>query len=65
MNGKDISQATNPDLRNSQEALRRAAELARETAIRTGTDLIIVENGKTVRIPASTLAERSREAPRR
>jgi hypothetical protein len=48
MNSKDISHAKDPDLRASHEALRRASELARKTAIQTGTDLIIVQDGKTV-----------------
>jgi len=55
MSPKDISHAKNPDLRNSMAALRRAAEQARETAIRTGTDLIVRKNGKRVRIPANAL----------
>ena len=56
MNPKDISQSKNPDLRNSIAALRRAGELARETAIRTGTSLIIRKNGQRVRIPAEALS---------
>lgn len=36
-------------------ALRRAADQARETAIRTGTDLIVRKNGQRVRIPANAL----------
>lgn len=55
----DISNAKNPDLRASQAALRRAAELARQTAIQTDTDLIIVKDGKTVRIPAAVLREQT------
>jgi hypothetical protein len=53
----DISNAKDPDLRASHEALRRAAELARQTAIQTDTDLIIVKDGKTIRIPAAVLRE--------
>lgn len=59
MNSKDISHAQNPDLRASCDAMRRAAEQARQTAILTGTDLIIVQNGKTVRIPAAVLREQA------
>jgi hypothetical protein len=55
----DISNAKNLDLRASQVALRRAAELARQTAIQTDTDLIIVKDGKTVRIPAAVLREQT------
>jgi len=56
MNPKDISEAKNPDLRNSMAALRRAGKLARETAIRTGTGLIVRRNGQRVRIPAQALS---------
>jgi hypothetical protein len=55
MTKKDISQAKNPDLRSSQAAILRAAELARQKAIQTGTDLIVVQDGKIVRIPAAEL----------
>lgn len=53
----DISNAKDPALRASLEALRRAAALARQTAIQTDTDLIIVKDGKTIRIPAAVLRE--------
>lgn len=39
------------------QALRRAAELARKTAIQTGTHLVIVENGELRRISAQELIE--------
>lgn len=54
---KDISQARNPDLRASVAAMQRAADLARHIAIQTNTHLVIVENGKIVRIPAEALRE--------
>jgi hypothetical protein len=63
MNSKDISNAKDPDLRASHEALRRASELARKTAIQTGTDLIIVQDGKTVRIPPAVLHEQTQAKP--
>jgi hypothetical protein len=55
MNLKDITEATNPDLRASVAAMHRAAALARETAIRTDTNLVVVKNGQLIRIPAETL----------
>jgi hypothetical protein len=55
MNGKDISQAKDPLLRASFDALRRAAAMARQIAIQTGTDLVISRNGQVVRIPADEL----------
>lgn len=60
---RDISEAKNPDLRGSLEALRRAGEVARQTAIQTGTDLIIVQDGKTVRIPAVVLRDQTQPRP--
>ena len=55
MTPADISNAKNPDLRASVAAMRRAAELARRTAIQTDTAIIMVRDGKPVRIPAHQL----------
>ena len=52
---KDISKATNPALRGSLAALRRAAEEARRIAIHSGTDLIVFRNGEITRIPPQEL----------
>ena len=46
----DIQNAKDPDLRASLNALRRAAQLARKTAIQTDTSIIVVRDGKMVRI---------------
>jgi hypothetical protein len=50
MNPKPIEQAKDPDLPASLVALRRAAQRAREVAIRTGTRLVVARNGEWVRI---------------
>jgi hypothetical protein len=55
MKTKDISTAKDPDLRTSLGALRRASQMARRTAIQTGTNLVIVKDGRLVRIPAEEL----------
>ena len=55
MSRPDISQAKNPDLRGSLAAMRRAALLARKTAIQTDTEIVLVRDGKQVRIPAAEL----------
>ena len=55
MNGRDLSKARNPDLRSSLAAMRRAADQARQTALQTGTALVVVRDGKLVRIPAEQL----------
>jgi len=57
MSASDISRAKDPVLRGSLAALRRAAELARKTAIQTGTDFIVVKDGQIVRISAKDLRE--------
>ena len=59
MTMKSIQEAKDPDLRASAAAMIRAAEDARKTAIRTGTDLIVVIDGKLTRIPAQMLKEPS------
>lgn len=59
----DISNARNPDLRSSREALNRAANLARQTAIETETDLVVVKNGETIRISAAELVEQQQSTP--
>ncbi|MDN5850932.1 MAG: hypothetical protein L0I62_00900 [Gammaproteobacteria bacterium] len=46
MSNKPITEAEDPDLRHSLAALRRAALRAREVAIRTGTRLIVSEQGR-------------------
>jgi hypothetical protein len=54
---QDIAQASNPDLRGSLAAMKRAAALARKTAIDTDTEIVVVRDGKTVLIPAKQLRE--------
>lgn len=54
---RDISEAKNPDLRASLPAMRRAAASARRTAIQTGTGIVMVRDGKPVRIPAARLRD--------
>lgn len=55
MKQQDLSKAKNPDLRASLAAMQRAAELARRTALQTNTAIVVVQNGKLVRIPAEQL----------
>lgn len=58
MKPKAITEAKDPDLRSSGAALRRAAELARKTAIQTDTNLVVVKNGELTRISAQALREK-------
>ena len=55
MTGEKLSQPKNPDLRASLVAMRRAADMARNTAIQTDTEIVIVKDGKPVRITAEQL----------
>lgn len=55
MSVPDISQAKNPDQRGSMAAMRRAAEMARTTAIQTGTGIVVSRDGKPVKISAAQL----------
>lgn len=55
MKQEDLHLATNPDLVGSLAAIRRAAALARDIAIQTNTAIIIVRDGKRVRITAEEL----------
>jgi hypothetical protein len=55
MKQQDLSKAKNPDLRASLAAMQRAAELARRTALQTDTAIVVVQNGKLVRISAEQL----------
>lgn len=62
MTHQELSQAKDPDLRTSLQAMQRAAELARKTAVQTGTDIVIVENQQIVRLSAYTLAQQGKPA---
>jgi hypothetical protein len=57
---QDLSKAKNPDLRASLAAMRRAADMARSTAIQTDTDIVIVKDGKPVRVTAEELRQERR-----
>ena len=50
MKMKTIQEAKDPDLRASVAAISRAAELARQTAIQTGSSIVIMVDGKLTRI---------------
>ena len=55
MKQEDLLKARHADMRGSLAAMRRAAELARRTAIQTDTAIVLVRDGKPVRIPAAEL----------
>ncbi len=51
----DLSLARNSKLRGSLAAIRRAADMARRTAIQTETGIVVVQGGKRVHIAAEQL----------
>lgn len=53
----DLSLARNPKLRASLAAMRRAAAMARLTAIQTDTAIVIVRDGRREQISAAQLRE--------
>lgn len=55
MKTNDITKAKNPALRGSLNALRRSAAVARKIAIQTDTHLVIVKDGKLLRLSAEQL----------
>lgn len=61
MRSRDLAKAKNPDMRASLAAMIRAAELAREIAIQTNTAIVIVKDGKPVRVTSEEL-RKEREA---
>ena len=50
MNQKSIELAKDPDLAGSLAAIRRAAKRARQVAVSTNTELIVVRNGQSVHV---------------
>ncbi len=55
MDMSDLLKAKDPDLASSFIALKRAAKIARETAIQTNTGIVIMRDGKIVHISAREL----------
>lgn len=57
---KDISKIKDPMVLDSYNALLRAAELARETAIQTNTGIVISRDGKIIHVSADELREEAK-----
>ncbi len=55
MSEKRNGPATDPEIRDAMTAMERAAQMARKTAIQTDTAIIIVRDGKCVRVTAEEL----------
>ena len=52
---QELSQAKDKDLAASLIAMRRAARMAREQAVRTDTAIIVIRNQRPVRVTAEEL----------
>ena len=50
MNQKKIELAKDPDLAGSWVAIRRAAKRAKQVAVSTNTELVVLRDGKRVRV---------------
>ena len=55
MTQQELSQAKDKDLAASLIAIRRAARMAREQAVRTDTAIIVIRNQQPVRVTADEL----------
>ena len=55
MTAKELRLAKDKDLVGSVRAMKRAAKLARQVAIQTGTAIVIMRDKKIVRITAKQL----------
>ena len=55
MTQQELSQAKDKDLPASLIAMRRAARMAREQAVRTDTAIVVIRDEKPVRVTAEEL----------
>ena len=55
MNPRDIRYAKDPDLPASLQAIRRAADAARNLGIQTNTGIVVVEDGTLIHVTADEL----------
>lgn len=59
MTASELSQAKDQDLKGSLTALRRAARMAREQALRTDTAIVVIQDNRLVRISAEELRKQT------
>ncbi|MCX7123540.1 MAG: hypothetical protein NTV32_07775 [Gammaproteobacteria bacterium] len=57
MDMNDLLKAKDPDLASSFVALKRAAKIARETAIQTDTGIVVMRGDKMVYLSAQALRD--------
>ena len=61
MSEKSHNDSVDQEIRDAMNAMQRAAELARKTAIQTETAIVIVRDGKHVRVTAEELRQEQSE----
>ena len=59
MNESELSKAKDQDLISSVDAMKRAAALARQVAVQTGTAIVVSKDEKIVRRTAAELVAQS------
>ena len=59
MKASELHHAKNPDLIASLIAIKRAAKLARQTAIQTNTAIVVIKNGELCKISAEELKQQA------
>ncbi|MEI8207768.1 MAG: hypothetical protein WCG16_01090 [Methylococcales bacterium] len=59
MKATELQRAKNPDLIASVTAIKRAAQLARQTAIQTNTAIVVIKDGVLCRITAEELKQQA------
>lgn len=57
MTQQELAKANDPDLPASLQAIRRAAEMARKTAVQTDTGIVIVKDQQLVFVSAQQLRQ--------
>jgi hypothetical protein len=57
MTQQELYTAKDPDLRASLGAIKRAAALARKTALQTDTSIVILQDDKIVHVSAEQLRQ--------
>lgn len=58
MTRSEIGKAKDKDLGASMEAMKRAAALARKTAMQTDTAIVVIKDKKLVRVTAEQLRKK-------
>ena len=63
MTTAQLREAKDKDIPASLVAIQRAARMAKEQAVLTGTDIVIVRDEKTLRITAEQLRQAGQQQP--